>query len=355
MSFLAATGRSLIPGTVARTTSKPPGRPFSSLRTARPMSQRANVVSATPMRRLLLARQATFHHRQAPLQREVLRDLRDNLPRPRQIALELREPHDLRPAEAAPSALFRDARLVVRLVVPERDHVRPEVRQNVEDLALPAEHGPVDGLQRRHHLHVMVLRGDRPVLEPLRGAVAGDHDDELVPELPRLGQVVDVARVEQVEHPGRHHADHARHASRISRPSRKTRFRAPAYAFASAFRSARPSSPSISQIVALGTRPAICTSAVTSSVWPFRSSRRRGAGFRSATCPGARNSSTNARSAHPFSRRSPSRATSANREIVRARSSSVTPVYVSRWLTVIENAERRSYGCASGTSRRRIG
>src|SRR3970040_629139 len=131
------------------------------------------------------------------------------------------------------------------------------------------------------------------MLEALRGAVPRHDDDELGPELLRLRAVLDVARVQEIEPPRRHHADHARHASRISRPSRKTRLWASAYAFASALRRARPSSPSISQIVAEGTGPPIWTSAVVSSVCPRRSASRPAAGFSSATWPGAWNSSTN--------------------------------------------------------------
>src|SRR5207245_1761446 len=110
------------------------------------------------------------------------------------------------------------------------------------------------------------LRHDRLVLELPRGAVARDDDPQLVAELPRLAEKVHMTGMEEIEDPRRHYADHERHARTMSCPSRNTRFLARAYAFASSFETACPSSAIISQIVAVGARPAMIMSAVVSSV-----------------------------------------------------------------------------------------
>src|SRR3990172_1401260 len=300
-SRLHATGRSLTPGTVTRTTSNAPGRPLSSSATAPPMLNRANVVSATPIRlRAFPARfLVTLVLLQFLPQLPVFGDLLNDLPRPIEVPDEVREAHDLRAAEPASAALLEDAPLVVRLVEAEGDHVRADLREDRVDVPLIPQRRAVHGLQRSDHLDTLGLRHNRTMLETLRRAVARDDDHKLVAELLRLGEVLDVPGVEQVEHARRHHTDHARHASRISRPSRYTRVRASAYRFASSGPKARPSSPSISQIVAEGVIPAIRRSAVTSSVCPFRSSSNPAAGFRRTTWPGARNSWANACLAHP--------------------------------------------------------
>src|SRR5207244_426737 len=163
-----------------------------------------------------------------------------------------------------------------------------------------------------------------------RGAVARDDDPQLVAELPRLAEKVHMTGMEEIEDPRRHYTDHECHARTMSCPSRNTRFLARAYAFASSFERARPSSAIISQIVAVGARPAMSMRAVVSSVWPRRSTRSGSTAFRRGTWPGDRNSSANTWAAHPFSRFVASFAMAANREIVLARSTSVTPVKVSR-------------------------
>src|SRR5436309_14765779 len=83
MSFLHATGKSLMPGTVTRTTSNSPARPFSSSATARPMSHRATVVSATPILRTRSPRRRLGipHLLQLRAERVIVRDPRDDLAR----------------------------------------------------------------------------------------------------------------------------------------------------------------------------------------------------------------------------------------------------------------------------------
>src|SRR2546422_8727998 len=149
ISLLHATGRSLIPGTVVRTISKSPARSSSSSTTDRPMSQRANVVSATPIRLRRLAfrlRLGIAHPLQLCAQRVVLRDLRDDLPRPVQVADELRKPDDPRVVEPPRTCFVEDPRLVVRLVEPERDHVGSNLGEDVVDVPLVAEGGAAHGL-----------------------------------------------------------------------------------------------------------------------------------------------------------------------------------------------------------------
>src|SRR5438046_561275 len=103
---------------------------------------------------------------------------------------------------------------------------------------------------------------DRFVCDPAGGRVPGDGDPQLVPELLRLAEEIEVTGMEEIEDPRRHYTDHKRHARTMSWPSRNTRFLARAYAFASSFERARPSSAIISQIVAVGARPAMIISAV---------------------------------------------------------------------------------------------
>src|SRR3990172_4943629 len=220
-----------MPGRVTRTTSKAPARPFSSSATAPPMSQRANVVSATPTR-LRAARTPSFlvtlELLQLLAQLPVLRDLLDDPARAVEVADEVRQAHDLRVPQPAGPAPLQDLRLVVRLGEPQGEHARAGLRPDVVDVPLVPQGRAVHGLQRGYHLDALRLRHDRPVLEPLRGAVARDDHDELVPALLRLGEGLDVTRMQEVEDPRRHHTDHARHASRIYRPSRNTRVRASA-------------------------------------------------------------------------------------------------------------------------------
>src|SRR5947208_1548200 len=83
---------------------------------------------------------------------------------------------------------------------------------------------------------------------------------------PAVPDEVEVTGMEEIEAPRHHYTDHKRHARTMSWPSRNTRFLARAYAFASSFERARPSSAIISQIVAVGARPAMIISAVVSSV-----------------------------------------------------------------------------------------
>src|SRR5207247_7866051 len=111
--------------------------------------------------------------------------------------------------------------------------------------------------------------------EPAGSRVPGDDDPQLVPELLRLAEEIEVTGMEEIEDPRRHYTDHKRHARTMSWPSRNTRFLARAYAFASSFERARPSSAIISQIVAVGPRPAMIISAVVSSVCPRRPSQCR--------------------------------------------------------------------------------
>src|SRR6266545_4426446 len=328
------------------------------------MSNRANVVSAIPIRftpaSLLLPGLADLLGPLDPLELLVeldpLRDPSHDLAGAVEVPLELRETDDAGVREAVLRALLPDPLLVVHLVEPEGDHVGPDLVEDLVDVPLVPEEGPVHGLERADHLQAVRLGRDRRVLEPLRGRVTGHDDDELVPELPRLPQEGDVPGVKKVEHPCRHYPDHACHASMTSCPSRKTRFLSRAYSFASSFDRARPSSPIISQIVAEGIRPAIVTSAVASSVWPRRSASRRSAAFSRGTWPGDRNSRPRASIPQPFSRRSASPTRAAKRAIVLARSRSVIPVRVSRWLIEIEKGDAMgSYGAEVARVRARTG
>ena len=95
--------------------------------------------------------------------------------------------------------------------------------------------------------------------------------------------------------------------------------------------------------------------AVVSSVCPRRSSKSGSAAFSKGTWPGERNSSAKAWAAHPFSRFTASFAIPARRAIVFARSTSVTPVKVSRWFTAIEKALCRSYLKSSADTASRTG
>src|SRR5437660_1131410 len=204
---------------------------------------------------------------------------------------------------------------------------------------------PGPRLRRRHRL----------VFEPPRRAVPRDHDPNLVAELPRLTQEIEVTGMEEIEDPRRHYTDHKRHARTMSWPSRNTRFLSRAYAFASSLERARPSSDIISQMVAVGASPAMIMRAVVSSVCPRRSSKSGSAAFSKETWPGERNSSAKAWASYPFSRFTASFAIAASRAIVFARSTSVTPVNVSRWLTAMEKALCRSYLKSSAETASRTG
>src|SRR5438094_9412408 len=204
------------------------------------------------------------------------------------------------------------------------------ISSRIVDVSFVAQDGPVDGLERLDHLEPGGLGRARFVFEPPRRAVPRDDHPQFVAERSGLAEEIHMTRMEEIEDPRRHYTDHERHARTMSCPSRNTRFLARAYAFASSFERARPSSAIISQIVAVGASPAISMSAVVSSVWPRRSTRSGSTAFRRGTWPGDRNSSANTWAAHPFSRFVASFAMAANREIVLARSTSVTPVKVSR-------------------------
>src|SRR5206468_9192860 len=121
--------------------------------------------------------------------------------------------NDFRLREPAAPALLADLLLVVELVVPEGDHVGPDLVEDLEDVPLVPEDRAVHGLQGADHLHAVRLRRDRRVLEPLRRGVARDHDYELVPELPRLLQEGDVPGGQRIEDACRRYPDSAGHAS----------------------------------------------------------------------------------------------------------------------------------------------
>src|SRR5437660_3763620 len=295
-----------------------------------------------------------FDLRQPLLEREPFRHLPHDLPGPVQVAFELREPDDLRREPAFP-ALLEDPVLVVDLVEADGDDVGADLVQDVVDVPLVAEDGAVDRLEGLHQLEPRILRRDRLVFEPTRRAVPRDDDPQLVAELPRLTQEIEVTGMEEIEDPRRHYTDHKRHARTMSWPSRNTRFLSRAYAFASSLERARPSSDIISQMVAVGASPAMIMRAVVSSVCPRRSSKSGSAAFSKETWPGERNSSAKAWASYPFSRFTASFAIAASRAIVFARSTSVTPVNVSRWFTAIEKALCRSYLKSSADTASRTG
>src|SRR2546428_8225887 len=231
-------------------------------------SRSASGVSLSSARRRLIrgpARLCASDLAEPLLEREPFRHLPHDLPGADQVTFEPREPDDLR-GEAALSAFLQNPLLVVDLIVPDRDDIRADLLEDVVDVAFVAEDSAVDGLERLDHLEPGGLRHDWLVLELPRGAVARDDDPQLVAELPRLAEEIHMTGMEEIEDPRRHYADHERHARTMSCPSRKTRFLARAYAFASSFETACPSSAIISQIVAVGARPAMIMSAVVSSV-----------------------------------------------------------------------------------------
>src|SRR5881296_1382217 len=328
------------------------------------MSYRANVVSAIPIRfvpspSLRRARPGlvpALDPLEVLLEREPVRDATDDLAGAVEVSLDLRQAHDTGSGETPPPAFLEDPVLVVDLVVAKGDDIRSNLVQDLEDVPLIPQDGAVHRLQRSDHLEPVRLGCDRRVLEPLRRGIARHDDDELVPELLRFPEKCDMPGVEKVEHARCHYPDHNCHASTTSSPSRKTRFRASAYSFASSLDRARPSSPIISQIVADGMRPAIVTSAVESSVWPRLRERRPSDALRRGTWPGDRNSLPRASSPHPFSWRMASPTREEKRAIVFARSLSVIPVRVSRWLIVIENGDAMgSYAAVVARVRARTG
>src|SRR5213594_3897117 len=140
------------------------------------------------------------------------------------------------------------------------------ISSRIVDVPFVSEDGPVDRLESLDHLEPGRLRHDRLVLElPSRG-VPRDDDPEFVAERSGLAEEIHMTGMEEIEDPRRHYTDHERHARTMSCPSRNTRFLARAYAFASCFERARPSSAIISQMVALGASPAMSMRAVVSSV-----------------------------------------------------------------------------------------
>src|SRR2546422_7986345 len=285
---------------------------------------------ARPRRRVRgVTRVPAFDFVESFLEREPFRHLPHDLPRADEIPFELREPEDFR-REPALAALREDPLLAVDLIVPDRDDVRADLIEDVVNVTFVPQDGPVDRLERFDHLEPGRLRHDRFVLDLPSRAVPGDDDPEFVAERSGLAEEIHMTGMEEIEDPRRHYTDHERHARTMSCPSRKTRFLARAYAFASCFERARPSSAIISQMVAVGASPAMSMRAVVSSVRPRRSTRSGSTAFRRGTWPGDRNSSAKTWAAHPFSRFVASFAIAANREIVLARSTSVTPVKVSR-------------------------
>src|SRR5213080_2083465 len=199
------------------------------------------------------------------LEPEPFRYLPHDLPGPVEVPLEFRQADDLG-REATAGALRADPILIVDLIEADRDDVRTDLVEDRVDVPLVPEERTVHRFEALDHLDAGRLGHDRFVLEPAGGRVPGDHDPQLVPELPRLAEEIEVTGMEEIEDPRRHYTDHKRHARTMSWPSRNTRFLARAYAFASSFERARPSSAIISQIVAVGARPAMIISAVVSSV-----------------------------------------------------------------------------------------
>src|SRR5205823_6349913 len=295
-----------------------------------------------------------FDLREPFLEREPFRYLPHDLPGPVEVPLEFRQADDLG-REATAGALRADPILIVDLIEADRDDVRTDLVEDRVDVPLVPEERTVHRFEALDHLDAGRLGHDRFVLEPAGGRVPGDHDPQLVPELLRLAEEIEVTGMEEIEDPRRHYTDHKRHARTMSWPSRNTRFLSRAYAFASSLERARPSSDIISQMVAVGASPAMIIRAVVSSVCPRRSSKSGSAAFSKGTWPGERNSSAKAWAAHPFSRFTASFAIPARRAIVFARSTSVTPVKVSRWFTAIEQALCRSYLKSSADTASRTG
>src|SRR6266545_4273382 len=363
--IFAPAARSLIPGTVYRSIEKPPPCFRSSSTAAAAISYRAKDVSTMPIRLRPFPGDAGAERRR-PLGSPAFRLDRAALgapaippPSSRSCASRRGRPRTARGGRPASPALAGgtprgSAPLGAPGRTPRRRHPAGCPRGSRRCCLRPQDR-PVHGLEGLDHLQPGFLRHDRLVLEPSRRAIPRDDDPQLVAEFPRLAEEIQMAGMEEIEDPRRHYTDHERHARTMSCPSRKTRFLSRAYAFACSFGRARPSSAIISQMVALGASPAMIVRAVVSSVWPRRSASNGSAAFSRGTCPGERNSSAKACAAQPFSRRSASFAISANRAIVFARSASVTPVYVSRWLTAIENALCRSYFMSSVDTAFRIG
>src|SRR5437899_1643743 len=222
-------------------------------------SRSVSGVSLSSARRRMIPRHArlcAFDLAEPLLEREPFGHLPHDLAGADQVTFEPREPDDLR-SEAALAAFLQDPLLAVDLIVPDCDDIRADLFEDVVDVAFMAEDRAVDRLERLDHPEPGGLRHDRLVLELPRGAVARDDDPQLVAELPRLAEKVHMTGMEEIEDPRRHYADHERHARTMSCPSRNTRFLARAYAFASSFETACPSSAIISQIVAVGPRPAM--------------------------------------------------------------------------------------------------
>src|SRR2546422_450862 len=166
---------------------------------------------------------------------------------------------------AKPPPSFRSSSIAAD-AISYRDDVRSDLVEDVVDVALVAQDRAVDRLEGLDHLEASCLRHDRLVLEFPSGAVPRDDDPEFVAEGSGLAEEIHMTGMEEIEDPRRHYTDHERHARTMSCPSRNTRFLARAYAFASCFESARPSSAIISQMVAVGASPAMTMRAVVSSV-----------------------------------------------------------------------------------------
>src|SRR6266704_2001667 len=168
------------------------------------------------------------------LERQPFRHLPHDLARAVEVALEPREADDPR-RQPSPTALLEDPLLLVRLVEPPGDALRPDVPEDLVDVALVPQDRPVHGLEGLDHLQPRFLRHNRLVLEPPRRAISRDDDPQLVAEFPRLAEEIQMAGMEEIEDPRRHYTDHERHARTTDGPSR-------AYAFACSFGRARPSS-----------------------------------------------------------------------------------------------------------------
>src|SRR5690606_31910195 len=128
-------------------------------------------------------------------------------------------------------------------------------------VAIAAQYRPVHHLEGGYELQAHVLRGDRLMLPPSDGGVGGHHHHQLVPVVLGLLEVPQMAWVQYVEHSAGHHPGHFPlpllfQNSIMSFPSRKQRSKRSAYLLAFSLLRAFPSSPIISQMVALGVTPA---------------------------------------------------------------------------------------------------
>src|SRR3989449_10721177 len=107
---------------------------------------------ARPWRRVRgVTRVPAFDFVESFLEREPFRHLPHNLPCADEISFELREPEDFR-REPALAALREDPFLAVDLIVPDRDDVRTVLSEDVVDVTLVPQDGPVDRLERFDHL-----------------------------------------------------------------------------------------------------------------------------------------------------------------------------------------------------------